>query len=65
MFFKQFDLISPDITLYFKGQEKHSSIISGIISLLIIFLGSSLGIIVAGDFFLKKIHQLIKMKKLF
>ena len=54
MFFKQFDLISPDITLYFKGQEKHSSIVSGIISLLIIILGSSLGIIVAGDFFLKK-----------
>ena len=54
MFFKQFDLISPDITLYFKGQEKHSSIISGIISLLIIILGSSLGIIVAGDFFFKK-----------
>ena len=31
MIFKKIDLISPDITLYYKGFSSHSSIISGII----------------------------------
>ena len=34
MFIKKFDFLSPPITLYFKGQNTHSSIISGILSLL-------------------------------
>ena len=31
MIFKKIDLISPDITLYYKGFSSHSSIVSGII----------------------------------
>ena len=34
MFFKKFDLISPSITLYFKGNNIHSSIFSGILTIL-------------------------------
>ena len=41
MLFKKFDFLTPQITLYFKGYEKHSSIFSGIaiiISYSIIFI---------------------------
>ena len=34
MLFKKFDFISPQITLYFKGDEKHSSIFSGIVTII-------------------------------
>ena len=34
MFLKKFDFISPEITLFYKGSLSHSSIISGIISLI-------------------------------
>jgi len=34
MFIKKFDFLSPPITLYFKGENAHSSIISGILSIL-------------------------------
>ena len=34
-FIKKFDMISPPITLYFKGEDQHSSIFSGILSILI------------------------------
>ena len=41
MFFKKCDFLSPKITLYFKGEQIHSSIVSGIITIityLIIFV---------------------------
>ena len=37
MFLKKIDFISPEITLYYKGSLSHSSIISGIISLIFLF----------------------------
>ena len=33
MFIKKFDLLSPQITLYFKGETQHRSIFSGILSI--------------------------------
>ena len=38
MFLKKFDFISPEINLLYKDSNKHSSIISGILSLLLIIL---------------------------
>lgn len=38
MFLKNFDYISPSITLYFEGQRRHSSIASGIITIITCFL---------------------------
>ena len=34
-FIKKFDIISPPITLYFKGEDQHSSIFSGILSIIV------------------------------
>ena len=54
MFLKKLDFISPEITLYYRGSENHSSIISGILSILmgifIVFLIGYLSI----DVFAKK-----------
>jgi len=38
MILKKFDFISPEITLFYKGSLSHSSIISGIISLIFCFI---------------------------
>ena len=35
MFLKKFDVISPPITLYFKGDSMHSSIFSGILTIIV------------------------------
>ena len=34
MFFKKFDNLSPPITLYFKGENNHSSIFSGVLTII-------------------------------
>ena len=34
MFLKKLDFISPKITIYYKGSLKHSSIVSGILSII-------------------------------
>ena len=34
MFLKKFDFLSPQITLYFKGEQSHSSIFSGIVTII-------------------------------
>ena len=38
MFIKKLDYLSPNVTFYYKGYLSHSSIISGIISIISIFL---------------------------
>ena len=38
MFIKKLDILSPYITLYFKGEKKHSSKFSGILSLITFLL---------------------------
>ena len=54
MFFKKLDTISPPITIYFKGDSSHSSIFSGILSLIVFFISSYFGIQYARGFLL---HQ--------
>ena len=54
MFFKKFDRISPLITLSFKGDNMHSSIIAGILSILAYSLTTIFGIFYALDFIQKK-----------
>ena len=48
------DIISPKITLYYKGQTKHSSLPSQIISIITILALTVLSVIFSLDFFLKK-----------
>ena len=45
MFLKNFDLISPKITLYYKGEKNHTSIISGVITIICCLITLVLGII--------------------
>ena len=54
MIFKKLDTISPPITIYFKGDSSHSSIFSGILSLIVFFISSYFGIKYAIDFLLHK-----------
>ena len=44
MFIREFDYLSPQITLYYKGSSSHSSIISGIISIISFCIIFSFGI---------------------
>jgi hypothetical protein len=53
MIFKKFDFISPEITLYYKGSLSHSSIISGIISL----ISCSIIILISIYYFLNLIYR--------
>ena len=48
------DIISPKITLYYKGQTKHSSLPSQIISIITLLTLTILSVIFSLDFFLKK-----------
>ena len=50
MFIKKFDFLSPLITLYFKGENVHSSIFSGILSIISYSFVIGFGIIYAIDF---------------
>ena len=50
MFIKKFDFLSPPITLYFKGENAHSSIISGVLSIITYSFIISFSIIYALDF---------------
>ena len=54
MLFKKFDFISPEITLYYRGDDRHSSIPSSIISLVCLILTISMAIYVSLDFLLKR-----------
>ena len=54
MFFKKFDFISPEITLYYRGDDRHSSIPSAIISLICLLLIITMSIYVSLDFLLKR-----------
>lgn len=54
MFLKKFDRISPLITLSFKGDNMHSSIISGILSIIAYSLTTIFGVFYALEFILKE-----------
>ena len=54
MFLKKIDIISPPITLHYKGDLSHSSIFAGLLSLIIIILSGILIIYYSIDFIEKK-----------
>ena len=54
MFFKKFDMLSPPITLYFKGDNTHPSIFSGILSVIAYAIILSFGIYYALEFINKE-----------
>ena len=54
MFLSNFDFLSPEITLFYKGNERHSSIFSGIITILLFFFIIFLIIFLSIDFIFKK-----------
>jgi len=45
MFLKSFDIISPEITLYYKGETNHPSIISGLLTIISFLVVLVFGII--------------------
>ena len=45
MFFKKLDMISPPITIYFKGEQSHSTIFSGILTVIIYSISLYFGIL--------------------
>jgi len=54
MFLKNCDFISPEITLHFQGETHHSSIFSGIASIILFILALSLSIFFSLDLLFKK-----------
>jgi hypothetical protein len=54
MFLKNFDFISPEITLFHLEKERHSSLFSGIVSLLLIIFGAALAVIFSLDLIERK-----------
>jgi len=54
MFVKKFDFLSPKITLYYKGSSSHSSILSGILSIISIIVIFSLSIYFSLDLIERK-----------
>ena len=53
-FIKNCDFISPEITLYFKGETHHSSFFSGITSIILFLLGVLLSIFFSIDLLFKR-----------
>ena len=63
MIIKNFDFISPPITLFYHGMESHSSIYTGIISLIILIICIISAIILSLDIFLKRNPSIFYWKK--
>ena len=57
MFFKKIDFLTPPITLFYKGDEAHSSVFSGIISLITYSIIFIFGVYYSLEFIYKKIQQ--------
>ena len=53
MYIRKCDIISPQITLYYKGDRKHSSIFSGCISIILTIFVFIVCLIISFDFLLK------------
>ena len=53
MFIRRLDFLSPSITLYYKGDNTHSSIFSGILTIIVYSICLTFGIFYAIDFFKK------------
>ena len=63
MILKNFDFISPPITLFYHGMESHSSIYTGIISLIVLIICIISAIILSLDIFLKRNPSIFYWKK--
>ena len=63
MIIKNFDFISPPITLFYHGMESHSSIYTGIISLIVLIICLISAIILSLDIFLKRNPSIFYWKK--
>ena len=50
MFLKNFDFLSPPITLYYKGENSHSSIFAGILTIIVYLICLTFGIVYAIQF---------------
>ena len=50
MFLKKFDMLSPPITLYYKGDDKHSSIFSAVLSIVAYTIVFTFGVYYALEF---------------
>ena len=59
MFLKKFDWISPPITLYFKGENSHVSIYSGILSIIAYIIVVAATIYYALEFINRESQKLI------
>ena len=53
MFLKKYDYLSPSITLYIKGQNRHSSVFSGVLTIFTYIIIFSLGIYYSLDYIYK------------
>ena len=54
MFLTKFDLLTPPVTLYFKGELQHTSIVSAILSILAYLSSIVIGLLLSLDFFKRK-----------
>lgn len=63
MFLKSCDFISPEITLYYKGRKRHTSINSGIISIILLIIIFTMSFFLSLDFLLKKNPSVFYYKK--
>ena len=54
MFFKKLDYLSPSITFYYQGAHSHSSIISGILSVISIIIITAFSIYYLREFMMRK-----------
>ena len=57
MFIRKLDFLSPPITLYYKGEDSHSSIFSGILTIIVYSICLTFGIVYAIQFFNKENPQ--------
>ena len=57
MFIRKLDMLSPYITLYFKGERKHSSKFSGVLSIITYIIVFFIGIYYIYDYIYNKVPQ--------
>ena len=57
MFIRKLDMLSPYITLYFKGERKHSSKFSGVLSIIAYIIVFFIGIYYIYDYIYNKVPQ--------
>ena len=63
MILKNFDFISPQITLFYNRMESHSSIFTGIISIIVLIICIAAAIVLSLDIIFKKNASIYYWKK--